>query len=253
MAGRRIFFGAALIVALAVIAALWGMQLEANRHLREQAEASRQLLSRLALLEVDNNRLSNIVAQANTPLAEVQLAELGKLRDEVRRLRNRTNDLQSMRVEMRRLRAQLSAARSTMASNSPPDVPPGDIYPRDSWKFAGFDTPEDAVESVTWAISQGDEDSYLESLSPDLQGEMESALVDGSFADVGPLEMKDATGFRIVDRESVSEHERIIWIYVDGQAQETPLYLVETPDGWKVAGQNSTTPPGNQGPTPSTR
>jgi hypothetical protein len=73
---------------------------------------------------------------------------------------------------------------------------------------------------------------------------MESALVDGSFADVGPLEMEDATGFRIVDRETISEHERIIWIYVDGQGQETPLYLVETADGWKVA---------DQGSTPSTR
>jgi hypothetical protein len=238
MAGRRIFFGGALIVALAVIAALWGMQMEANRHLREQADASRQLLSRLAVLEVDNSRLSNIVAQANTPLAEEQLYELGKLREEVRRLRNRTNDLQSMRVELRRLRAQLSSARSNITSNAPPDVPASDIFPRDSWKFAGFDTPENAVESVTWAISQGDEDSYFQSLAPDLQDEMESTLVDGSFADVGPLEMKNATGFRIVDRESVSENEYIISIYVDGQADETPLRLVRTPNGWKVAGQD---------------
>jgi len=148
MAGRRIFFGAVMIVAMAVIAALWGMQLEANRHLREQADASRQLLSRLAVLEVDNNRLSNIVAQANTPLAEEQLAELGKLREEVRRLRNRTNDLQTLRTELRRLRGELSAARSSMTSNAPPDVPASDIFPRDSWKFAGYDTPEKFATNV---------------------------------------------------------------------------------------------------------
>ena len=235
MAGRRFFFGAVLIVALAIIAALWGMQLEANRRLREQADASRQLLSRLAVLEVDNSRLSNIVAQVNTPLAEEQLTELNKLRDEVRRLRNRTNDLQTMRIELRRLRGQLSAARSTMASNAPPDVPASDIFPRDSWKFAGFDTPESAVESVTWAISQGDEEGYFNSLSPDLQDEMESELADGSFEDVGPLEMKGATGFRIVDRETISDDRQIITIYVDGQAEETPLQLIRTVDGWKVA------------------
>jgi len=239
MAGRRIFFGAALIAALAIIAALWGMQLEANRRLREQADASRQLLSRLAILEFDNNRLSNIVAQANTPLAEEQLNELSNLRDEVRRLRYRTNDLQTMRTELRRLRAQLSAARSTMASNAPPDVPASDIFPRDSWKFAGFDTPENAVESATWAISQGDEDSYLESLSPDLQDEMESELAEGSFGDLGPLEMKDATGFRIVDRETISDDKEIITIYVDGQPEETSLPLIRTPDGWKIAPQDA--------------
>lgn len=232
------FFGAALIVALAAIGALWGMQLEANRHLREQAAESKQLLSRLAVLEVDNNRLSNIVAQANTPLAELQLLELENLREEVRHLRTRTNDLQSMRVELRRLRAQLSAARSSMTSNAPPDVPASDIYPRDSWKFAGFDTPENAVESVTWAISQGDEDSYFESLSPDLQDVMESQLIDGSFADVGPLELKDATGFRIVDRETVSDNEQIITIYVDGQPEETSLPLIKTRDGWKIGSNN---------------
>ena len=234
MAGRRIFFGAVMIVAMAVIAALWGMQLEANRHLREQADASRQLLSRLAVLEVDNNRLSNIVAQANTPLAEEQLAELGKLREEVRRLRNRTNDLQTMRTELRRLRGELSAARSSMTSNAPPDVPASDIFPRDSWKFAGYDTPENAVESVTWAISQGDEDSYMESLSPELQDEMQSELADGSFGDLGPLEMKEATGFRIVDRETVSDGRQIFTIYLDGQGDETPLALVKTADGWRV-------------------
>jgi len=234
MAGRRIFFGAVMIVAMAVIAALWGMQLEANRHLREQADAARQLLSRLAVLEVDNNRLSNIVAQANTPLAEEQLAELGKLREEVRRLRNRTNDLQTMRTELRRLRGELSAARSSMTSNAPPDVPASDIFPRDSWKFAGYDTPENAVESVTWAISQGDEDSYMESLSPELQDEMQSELADGSFGDLGPLEMKEATGFRIVDRETVSDGRQIFTIYLDGQGDETPLALVKTADGWRV-------------------
>lgn len=235
MAGRRIFFGATLIVALAIIAALWGMQLEANRHLREQTDASRQLLSRLAVLEVDNARLSNIVVQANTPLAEEQLAELSQLRDEVRRLRLRTNDLGTMRTELRRLRAQLSTARSNITSNAPPDVPASDIYPRDSWKFAGFDTPESAVESATWAISQGDEDSYLESLSPELQDEMESALADGNFADLGPLEIGKAKDFRIVDRETISSDRQIITLYVDGQPDYTELPVVKTIDGWKIA------------------
>src|SRR5437868_14059286 len=108
MTGRRISLGATLIVALAIIAALWGMQLEANRHLREQAETSRQLLSRLVVMEVDNLRLSNIVVRANTPLADAQLAELDKLRLEVQQLRHRTNDLQTMKAELRRLHAELA-------------------------------------------------------------------------------------------------------------------------------------------------
>ncbi len=238
MTGRKTFLGA-LIVALAIIAALWGMQLEANRRLHDEVKTSRELLSRLAILEVDNVRLSNIVAQANTPLAAEQLIELSKLRQEVQRLRSRTNDLAALRTELRRVRTQLLNVQVAAESNTPPDVPAGDIYARDSWTFAGYDTPEDAIESVTWAISEGDEENYLASLSPELQNEMESQLADGSFEDVGPLQMSNATGYRILDRETVSDDERVVTVYMDGDPSIVSLTLVNTPDGWKVAGQSS--------------
>ena len=237
MAGRKIFLGATLIVALAIIGTLWGIRLEANRRLREQMDASRQLLFRLEGLEVDNLRLSNIVVRANTPLADDQLAELAKLRKEVDQLRHRTNDLQTMKSEIRRLRTELANARSVIASNAPPDVPASDIFPRDSWAFAGYDTPEAALESVNWAISQGDEESYLASLAPELQDAMQSQLADGSFADTGPLEMGNATGFRILNRETISENQQVITVYMDGDGNEIPLILIKTADGWKVAGE----------------
>jgi hypothetical protein len=238
MAARKMFLGASLIVALAIIGALWGMHLETNRRLREEAEAARQLLSRLEGLEVDNLRLSNIVVRANTSLTDDQLAELAKLRKEVETLRHRTNDLQTMKAEIRRLRVEIANARSVIASNAPPDVPPEDIFPRDSWAFAGYDTPEAAIESVNWAIGQGNEEAYLASLAPDLQDAMQSELADGSFADVGPLEMGNATGFRILDRETISENEQVFTLYMDGDGNEILLRMVWTPDGWKVAEGN---------------
>jgi hypothetical protein len=227
-----------LIAALAVIAVLWGMQFEAHRRLREEVSSSRELLARLNQLEVDNLRLSNIVAQANTPLSDIQLAELSKLQNEVRLLRQRTNDLETLQTELRRLRAQLASAQNSITS-APPDVPPGDIYPRESWTFAGYDTPEAAIESVTWAISEGDEDTYMASLSPELRDQMQSQLADGSFADAGPLEMINATGYRIVDRESISENIITITIYTDADGNRVPVTLEKTSDGWRILGENS--------------
>jgi hypothetical protein len=225
---------AALVIALAMIAALWGMQHEANQRLREQADSARQLRARLDGLEVDNFRLSNIVAQANTPLAEAQLAELQKLREEVQQLRHRTNDLDTLRGEVRRLRAELSS----VGSNAPPDVAAEDIYPRDSWAFAGYDTPEDTLESVTWAIGEGDESTYLAGLSPELRDEMQAQLADGSFAETGPLEMGNATGYRIVDRETVSDSQVIYTIYMDGENDQVDMVLSYTNGGWVVSGEN---------------
>src|SRR5579862_2430817 len=148
MTGRKVLL-AALVVAIAIIAALWGMQIEAHRRLREQEDSSRELLDRLNRLTVENLRLSNIVAQANAPLSDAQLAELDNLRREVQSLRRRTNDVAGLQNEVRRMSAELSRTRDIMASNAPPDVPPEDIYPRDNWTFAGYDTPEEALETVT--------------------------------------------------------------------------------------------------------
>jgi hypothetical protein len=229
--------GVMVIAAVAIIGALWGRQRATQRRLAEQADSSRQLLARLNELEVENFRLSNTVAQANAPLAEIQLAELDKLRQEVQLLRRRTNDIVTLQAELRRMRTELFSARNAMASNAPPAVPPGDIYPRDQWTFAGFDTPEDALESLTWAISEGDEDTYLAGLAPELRMEMQSTLGDGNFADAGPMEMSNATGYRIVDRESVSDTEKIVTVYMDGDGNEVSLTLTNSPDGWQVSGE----------------
>lgn len=233
MAQRRIFSFAAIVIALTVVAVLWEMQHEAHRRLREQAEASRGLFLRMNGLEVENVRLSNLVTRAGTPLAEMQLEELQKLRLEVKQLQHRTNDIKTLQAEVRRLRGVLSS----LSSNAPPNVPVEDVYPRDSWEYAGFDTPEDALETVTWAISQGDQNSYMEGLSPELRSEMLAQLADGSFFQLGPLEMSDASGFRILDREAVSDNQVIYRIYMDGQ-NDTLDMLLEYQDGqWVVAGQ----------------
>jgi len=239
MTGRRVFLGATLIAALAIIAVLWGMEMEANRRLREEAADAHQTLAQLALLEVDNVRLSNIVARATTPLAEAQLAELATLREEVKQLQHRTNDLQTLRVELRRLRAQLTKAQQAVGDKSPPDVPPEDIFPRDAWKMSGYDTPEAAIQSVNWAIGQGDEAAYLGSLAPTLRDQMQSQLADGSFADIGPMEMAATTGFRIVDRQTISDTQRVITVYLDGDGGTVTLMLIYTKDGWKILGETS--------------
>jgi hypothetical protein len=238
MTGRRFTLGAAVVAALSIIVVLCGMQRAARRRLFAQADESRHLLTRLNDLEVENFRLSNTVAQANAPLSEAQLAELDKLRQEVQSLRRRTNDIVTLQAELRRVRAELAKTREVMASNGPPEVPPEDIYPRESWTFAGFDSPEDALESVTWAISEGDEDSYLAGLAPELREEMQTELADGSFGESGPMEMGDATGYRIVDRDTVSDNEQNITVYMDGDRSVISLTLTNTSDGWKVSGEN---------------
>lgn len=224
-----------VVLAMIVLAVLLGKLYEARRQLRSQSASLQEEFNLVEQLEAENTRLSNIVARANTPLAEVELAELQQLREEVESLRQRTNEIATLRSELTRLRGAISQA-SGAADAGPPDVPAEDIYPRDSWQFAGYDTPENALESLMWAVSQGDQDSYVAGITPELQGNLASDLADGSFAMDAPLEMSDVSGYRIVDREVVSDDEVNITIYVDGEDDVMPVPLRRTDNGdWVIA------------------
>ena len=77
---------------------------EMNAVLRQQAE-------RLAQLAGQNQRLSNLVAQAKPPLSDEQFGELLRLRGEMGILRQQTNAIQKLRAENRRLAARLTTAQ----------------------------------------------------------------------------------------------------------------------------------------------
>lgn len=224
-----------LVALLAVIAAavFWEMQYDARRQLSSQSDAMRQQFKRFEQLEADNVRLSNMVARFDTPLSDEQLAEMANLRQQIETLRRSTNELATLRTQVKQLRAALDGVKST--AGPPPDVPSGDIYPREAWNFAGYDTPENTIQSLMWAVSQGDEDTYAAGLTPDMFTEMQGQFADGSFADEAPLEMSDITGYRIVDRGVDSDGNVRVILFMDGPNELMPIDLQPTQNGWMVA------------------
>ena len=230
MAKLRFFAFAVVILALAV---LLEKQYEARRQLRSQNDTLQAQFKRIEQLEAENVRLSNIVVQANTPLADAQLAELADLRKQVDLLRQRTNEVATLRAEITRLRAALSTAGKSIAAEMP-NVPAEDIYPRESWAFAGYDTPENAIESLMWAVSEGDQDTYMAGLAPDMQAQMQADLADGSFLAEGPFEMSNITGYRILDRDALSDNEVTMTLYLDGEGDTMSVVLDKTDNGWAI-------------------
>jgi RNA polymerase sigma factor (sigma-70 family) len=76
---------------------------QAQARLRAQDEALRQRSDQLAQLAADNERLSNLAAQANGSVENAQLNELRKLRSEAELLRGQTKQLAMLQEENRRL------------------------------------------------------------------------------------------------------------------------------------------------------
>ena len=98
-------------IAIAGVAASLVIQHQAQVKVRENDAALRQQDSRLAELAVEHQRLSNLIAQANSAAAMDRTAELMKLRSQAETLRKQTNELQKQRVENRRRRSWQPASR----------------------------------------------------------------------------------------------------------------------------------------------
>ena len=223
------------LIAVIAVAVLLGLQYQARHQLRSQGDAMREQFKQLQDLEAENIRLSNTVVRAGTPLSDVQLAELADLRRQVEALRHRTNDIAGLQKEIERLRGILSvAANSADDSTAVPDVPASDIHPRDSWTFAGYDTPENTIQSIIWAVSEGDQDTYAAGVTSELGGQLQNEFDDGSFADEGPLEMGDVTGYSIVDRNVISGNQVVVTLFMHGPNDFMQVPLEQTPNGWMV-------------------
>jgi hypothetical protein len=97
--------------------------------------------------------------------------EVVALRDATRelpKLRNEVGQLRVTRIELDRAReenARLLNAKQTGAP-IPREAPPG-FTSKERLTFAGFSTPENAVETFFWAMREGDVAAIFEAMSPE--------------------------------------------------------------------------------------
>ncbi len=135
---------------------------------RENSRLRQALANQSSALQILSNRFVSATAEA--ALSQEQLAELMRLRSEVGRLRQEAQE---------RLRVSVSTQKP--AAVAEPVTPPN-VLPKSAWRFAGYDTPEHALESVVWAMSTGDVKTCLASLTPDVAQRVQNKAAE----DLGP-------------------------------------------------------------------
>lgn len=121
-------FGALTLIALAAPIIV---QRQAQSKMREKDELLHQQVSESSRLAEENQRLSNLVVQANgrPDLEAEQLHELLKLRGEVMRLRQENKEIAALRLDNRQLR--LAQASPVIQDSGKTGVPtPGPLYTR---------------------------------------------------------------------------------------------------------------------------
>jgi RNA polymerase sigma factor (sigma-70 family) len=107
-------------------------------------------------------------------------------------------------------------------------------FPKSSWHFAGYSSPESVFMSCMWAVNNGDTNTLLASVSPSerermIQGPIITAETRKSYAQM--------TGYRIVDEQVMSEDKVALVVKTTGQ-ERTVHMLMERIDGeWKFSGK----------------
>ena len=160
-------------VAAVIGLAIWlAVEHQARLKLGEEHKALEQQLKQMAGLVAENAQLSNLVAQANSApsLSDDQSRELLRLRGEAGLLRQQSQELETTRKENRQARAALESSLKN------PSAATADYWPRDSWAFAGYASPDAVLQTSLWAANNGDLKALLASATGEVRKQMEEDL-----------------------------------------------------------------------------
>jgi hypothetical protein len=116
-------------------------------------------------------------------------------------------------------------------------------FPQQSWKFAGYADPESAYQSLMWAMSQGNVQATLDSLTPAERAKWEKNMSrpkdekDEKMA----RRTKQTERFRILDKQVISENETHMRIESVGESNENPVLeqwarMIKVGSDWKFEG-----------------
>ena len=113
-------------------------------------------------------------------------------------------------------------------------------FPRSSWAYAGYASPESAFQSGVWAISKGDAQAWLASLTPALQLKARQRAGDNDdkiIADDDKRDLARITGYRIIHKQVLSKDEVVLEAYAEGLNQTTKASFQRIGGEWKYAGK----------------
>lgn len=223
-----------LIVVAVAVSAYWSF----DHWARGQTEARISALSRIAN---ENTERLSVIEQEIKRLSESSRRESVGAASEDGVNRREVLKLSGNITELRRRTSELEESRTT-TNRPPPQLIYADSTPRSEYKAAGYDSPRAAVESKLWAIRQLDPKAYLESLAPgpDLEmfqkqfSELPEGVMPGGFKNGS---MYQATGFRVMEDLAVSDEERHIKLFLEGENITLTAIVKKFGSEWKWSGQ----------------
>jgi hypothetical protein len=232
MITKRVILSVLCAIAVLGVSIWVAIGYQTRLSLEEENQGLRQQVDQMAELVAENERLSNLVAQASQsrPLSEDQMRELVRLRGEVGALRQQG-------------KAPASQPNETppAPAKAAPAAPTADYCPRASWSFAGYASPNSALQSALWAASKGDLKTLAGCLTGDAQKIAETLLGSKSGGEIQAGVISQLAGFkslRVLSSEARDEDTVVLTTETEeANGTETRKALMKKVGGdWKLSG-----------------
>lgn len=236
-----------LPVTLASLAAALLFHQRAGRAEKLAADRQAEILQLQAQIATLSTNALRYQGGLTTDQNKIQTQELVRLRGEVTQLKVEARAAAQQKVELDKTKAELQrirAAKAVAAAPTPPSPPAGsqagrDAFPKESWTFAGYESPEAALVSAVWSMQQGDPQTYYNGLTPAEQERMLQQWEGKSLEDIAASHKKDTDpiqNVRILQRENASENEMRMTVLVDGANAVRQVSMQRVNGEWKFGG-----------------
>lgn len=228
-------FSIAVLASLAVAAIALLLQHEALKKLRIERSALETRLAQTNRLTAENERLAKQLIQsrpisfpAHAPASEIErlLRQVATQKSEINRLQNQIGNV-----------PEIPGMESVPFSFLTISVP------KNEWCFAGYNSPEAAVQSMLWGTLNKDVQTIRSSLTPDEQSRRLkkewNGKNDSEIGEDGARRLENATGFQILKQQTSAADSIHYTVLVDGLPHpEQPLWLDVKKIGneWKCDG-----------------
>ena len=201
-------------------------QHEFQNELRRENRALQEQVNGFTQLAVDHQ--TNSAAQS---FSNAETSELLRLRNEVGRLRDQSNELANLRAAL---------ATEQKVQNIKPSFTPtrSEAIPKGAWTNAGYATPEAAFQTICFAMSKGDVQTYLNSLGPEQQTNMLKMFQTKSEAEIAAgqmAEMEPVNDFQVVGKIEVGEDQVQMLVHTAGEDLNTIFIMTNIYGSWKFA------------------
>jgi hypothetical protein len=232
-----------VLIAVLAMALAAGIVVQSMRvsKLKAQNEAQRQ---QVAALQAQADHLSSPASPPAPAATDEDRSELLRLRNQAAQLKQVTNELQRLRMQVQQLQAANQHIRATPATPAPDTnaaAATGPV-PRESWAFAGYATPEATLQSAVFAMSQGDYQTFLASMSPEEAARMQKSFegkTPEQIAEEGRRETANARSFQILAKQELAPDRVVLNVFVAGEDRAQRIMMQKIGEEWKWAGNAS--------------